>query len=360
MAHADILDLDQPAPRRARLVLARRLTDIVGLPESRLTPRERWIVGDLLHDILRASDVELRKRCAERLADISDAPQRLLRLLGSDVFEIAAPILERSKALSDFDVMEIARLGTLEHRLTLARRDNLSAVVTASLVAHSEPPVVVRILRNETADIASPTMDHIISASKDEADYARHIIRRAELRPSQAFRLFWWSEHGDRCAIIERFAVQRTILIEAVEDVFSMAADENWADPLVSKVLTYIDRRQRDRGAAEVSPYGSLEGAAAEMAMDGPQPGLVTEIAKLASINRTLLVKMFDDMGGEAIAVLCKATGLKWDSFEAFWRGLGRPVPSPISEEARKVYDSLSVEKAQTVLRYWNLSIDTD
>ena len=67
---------------------------------------------------------------------------------------------------------------------------------------------------------------------------------------------------------------------------------------------------------------------------------------------------MIDDMAGEPLAVLCKATGLKWPFFLHMWRGLGRSGQSDQVEQARRVYDSLSVEKAQTVLRYWNLSVE--
>jgi hypothetical protein len=68
MANAEPFELSEPVTTRTRAVLAKRLADIVGLPSSRITPRERWIVGDLLFDVIRASDVDLRKRCAKRLS----------------------------------------------------------------------------------------------------------------------------------------------------------------------------------------------------------------------------------------------------------------------------------------------------
>jgi uncharacterized protein (DUF2336 family) len=356
MANAEFFELNEPVAGRARAVLARRLADIVGLPSSRLTPRERWIVGDLLHDILRASDVSLRRRCAERLAGLNDAPARLLRTLACDVFDVAEPIIEGCKALTDFDMLEIAQAGSLQHRLTLARRDSISETVAAALAAYGEPPVVERLLRNKTAKLATPTMDHLVGAAADETSYPQLLIRRDELRPTQAFRLFWGCSHQTRFQILERFAVDRTILIDAAEDVFAMAAAESVSDPLVDRALAYIDRRQRDRGAAERSVYGSLEGVAETIRLEGAHADLVTEAAILSGIARSLMSQIFDDLAGEPLAVLCKATGLKWPSFEAMWRGLGRPVEGDILEQARKVYESLSVEKAQTVLRYWNLS----
>jgi uncharacterized protein (DUF2336 family) len=356
MANAAFFELNEPVAGRARVVLARRLADIVGLPSSRLTPRERWIVGDLLHDILRASDEPLRRRCAERLAGLNDAPARLLRTLACDVFGVAEPILEECKALTDFDMLEIAQAGSLQHRLTLARRENISETVAAALAAYGEPPVVERLLKNKTAKLATPTMDHLVGGAADVPTYSRLLIRREELRPTQAFRLFWGCEHDNRFQILDRFAVDRTILIDAAEDVFAMAAAEAVSDPLVDRTLAYIDRRQRDRVAAEQSRFGSLEGVAEAIRVEGAHADLVTEAAVLSGIARSLMSQILEDIAGEPLAVLCKATGLKWPCFIAMWRGMGRPETGDIAEQARKVYDSLSVEKAQTVLRYWNLS----
>ncbi|WP_417486121.1 DUF2336 domain-containing protein [Maricaulis sp.] len=358
MANAEPFELSEPVTTRTRAVLAKRLADIVGLPSSRITPRERWIVGDLLYDVIRASDIELRKRCAKRLSGLTDAPSRLLRTLACDEFEVAEPILADCLALSDFDMMEIARIGKLQHRLALANRESLSATVSASLAAAGEIPVIERLLRNKTCILAMPTVDHLVGMAAEESKLAHLLIKREELRPTQAFRLFWTCEHVDRAQILERFAVDRAILIDASEDIFPMAAAEEWSDPMVTRILRYIDRRQRNREAAELSPYGSLEGTLEAMAMDGALPEIVTEISTLANVDRRLVLQMVDDMAGEPIAVLCKATGLKWPSFENFWRGLGRSLASEPVPQARKVYDSLSVEKAQTVLRYWNLSME--
>jgi uncharacterized protein (DUF2336 family) len=358
MANAEPYELKQVAPQHARDVLARRLADIVGLPSSRLTPRERWIVADLLHDILRASDVSIRKRCSRRLAGLIEAPSRLLRLLACDEFEIAQPILEDCRALTDFDLLEIVQAGSLQHRMTIARRDDVSEIISAALVSSGESPVIEGVLKNATTALAAPTIDRLVGLAQEEARLSALLIRRPELRPAQAFRLFWSCEHGDRFQILERFAVDRTILIDSTEDIFAMVAGESWEDPLVNRVLRYIDRRQRNREAAELSPYGSLEGVVDAFSLQGAQPELVSEIAVLAGIHKRLISRMLDDMAGEPLAILCKATGLKWPAFGALWAGLGRTVHNEAVEQARKVFDSLSVEKAQTVLRYWNLSVE--
>ncbi|MAL09689.1 MAG: hypothetical protein CMF74_08500 [Maricaulis sp.] len=356
MAYVEPLDLQpqQALPGRTRTILARRLADIVCLPSSRIGPQERWIVGDLLHEILRFSDVSLRRRVALRLADILDAPSGLVRSLAIDTFEVAEPILERSQTLTDFDLLEVIRAGQLEHRIAIAKRDRVSEVVTASLIKDGEFNVVTAVLRNAGAHIAPPTLDHLVTTASDEASFVPLIMKRAELRPRAAMRLFWSAPHKDRLSILERFGVDRTLMIEAVDDVFAMAAHEAEPDPLVSRALVFVDRRQRDRNAMAKSAYGTLEKVFETMAREGATPDLIEAASQIASISRPLLARMFDDPGGEPLAVLVKATGADRECLVQLWRALGRPETAPAFAEGMIVHDSLSVERAQTILRYWD------
>lgn len=356
MAISEPLDLQpqQALSGRTRTVIARRLADIVCLPSSRIGPQERWIVGDLLQEILRYSDPALRRRVAQRLADIADAPSGLVRSLAADNFEVAEPLLEKSPTLTDFDLLEIIRSGQLDHRMAIARRDRVSEVVTAALVSGGEFSVIAAVLKNSGAHIAPPTIDHLVSAASDEAAFVPLILKRAELRPRAAMRLFWSAAHGERLQILERFGVDRTLMIEAVDDVFAMAAKESEPDPLVTRALTFVDRRQRDRAAMARSPYGTLENVFDKMAREGATPELIDAASQIAAISRPLLARMFDDTGGEPLAVLVKATGADRACVSQLWRALGRPETSPAFEAALIVHDSLSVERAQTILRYWD------
>lgn len=63
---------------------------------------------------------------------------------------------------------------------------------------------------------------------------------------------------------------------------------------------------------------------------------------------------MLDDFGGEPLAVLAKATGLSREHLVMLIE-LGGRTDAPLRiQQAVRVFDTLSVDKAQTVLRYWN------
>jgi uncharacterized protein (DUF2336 family) len=220
------------------------------------------------------------------------------------------------------------------------------------------------VLRNTSARLSTQGVDLIVSRSRQAPSLPAFLVSRSELRPTQALVLFWWANFEARVHIVRRFAVDRSILIQELGEVFSMAAAEGWSDADARKTLQVIERRQRNRAAAAKSSYGSLEGALAAVE-HGLDRALINEIAHLAGLKPTTASQVLADPGGEAIAVFCKAVGLKRPALIALWRALRRPHGDPDSTDnplGRTVYifDTLATTKAQTVLRYWNWSFTAD
>ena len=89
-------------------------------------------------------------------------------------------------------------------------------------------------------------------------------------------------------------------------------------------------------------------------------PERIEEISILSGVRPATGALIFKDHGAEALAVFCKATGLKRPYFEKLWRGL-RGAEAPARQEELEAgtfaFDILSPPKAQTVLRYWDWAI---
>lgn len=358
------LELSEPHAPKARLALVHRLSELVSWPESRIPTYERQLAADILVGLLRTSSLELRRRCAQGLTRIADAPKALLRYLARDEISVAGPMLENGAGFDDSDLIATIRAGISAHWIAIARRRGLTEPVTDALIQTGDVAVIEVVLRNQFARISSQGIDVAVARSRNAPALPKLIVARTELRPTQALVLFWWASFDSRVQILRRFAIDRTALILELGDVFKMAAAEGWADADTRKALQVVERRQRNRAAAAQSPYGSLEGAlaAAERGLDRQ---LLHEIAHLAGIKPTTASQIFTDPGGEAIGVLCKAVGLKRPLFLALWRALRRPygdaetTDNPLGRAAY-VYDTLATAKAQTVLRYWNWSFTAD
>jgi len=352
-------------PLRARRALLRRLADVVSLPASRINVFERSVVGDLLVDVLRTASTDERRRVAERLAPLGELPDALKRLLLRDEPEVARPLLEECAALSDADLIGCARDAGLEHRLMMAARRGLSEVVTEALFNWAEEAVIAAVLRNDTARLPQSAIESVIALSRQAPALCALILRRPELRPSGAYVMFWWCGADERRVILQRFAVSREVMQSSVEDVFALAAEEGWSDPVARKALQFIERRQRNRVAVARSPYADLEAAVAAAGAGGLTRELVAEIGYLSGIKPLTSAKIMGDAGGEPLAILCKATGLARRDLAALWRAMRRPETTPDGAEhpdwrrVQTIYEMLAVDRAQTVLRYWNWSLSS-
>jgi uncharacterized protein (DUF2336 family) len=358
------LELSEAHEPKARTALVQRLCDIVSWPESRIPAHERQLAADVLVGLLRTSNTELRRRCAQGLARVNDAPKTLLRYLARDDISVAEMLLESGAGFDDSDLIATIRAGMTSHWLAIARRRGLSEPVTDALLQTGDVDVIEAALRNSYARFSTQGVDIAVARSRQAPALAAYIVARPELRQTQALVLFWWANFQARLHILRRFAIDRNVLLQELGDVFALAASEGWSDPDTRKTLQVIERRQRNRAAAAKSPYGSLEGALAATEQ-GLDRGLLSEIAHLSGVKPTTAAQVFADPGGEAIGVLCKAVGLKRPALLGLWRALRRPYGDPDVTDnplGRTVYvfDTLATAKAQTVLRYWNWSFTAD
>lgn len=363
---SQIPDLDEPraeksAPR-ARAKLLRRLTDVACLPTSRINAFERAMTADLLVELLREASLAEREKAARRLTMLNEMPGPLVRLLLRDELPVARPLLVDAASLTDADLIACLYHTGTEHRRLIAQRRGVSEVVTDALIDMDEETVTETLLRNDLARLSHHGVEHVVAATRDAPHLIPLLLRRAELRPSHAYVLFWWADAEARRNILQRFAVSRDILQDAVGDVFAMASGEEWQDPLSRKALQFIERRQRNRAAVDKSPYESLD-AAVSAAEAGLTRDVAEEISYLSGLKPMTGAKIFTDPSGEPLAILCKATGLPRAAVRSLWRGLRRQEVDRSGaidhalERALTVYDAIAIDRAQTVLRYWNWSL---
>ena len=354
---------DVSATIDVRRSLAKRLADVICIPASQLTPQERHMAGDVLVEMLREADIDLRESVAKRLVMLNEAPRTILLLLAKDDIKVAKHVLENSKSLTDSDLIQISRKVSGGHRKVMAQRRHVSDAVVDVMVEFLEEDVVETLLKNKGAHFSETALQRILTVSRGHKAYIKHLIKRDELRPSHGLTMFWWADEDDRKKILARFAVTRSVLQDSCWDLYPKAAAEGWSDSAVRKALQFIERRQRNRAAIERSEFENLESAIDAAEIEGITRKLTEEISYMAGIKPATGAQILTDKGGEGIAILCKAPGLKRDHIIKLWKALRRPIHAadgehhPDLERVIAAYDAISTDKAQTVLRYWNWSL---
>ena len=355
--------MDPSVEQATRRHLAKRLADVICIPASQLTPQERHMAGDVLVELLRSADADIRESVAKRLVMLNEAPRTILVILAKDDIAIARHVLEKSKSLTDSDLIQISRKVSNEHRMMISKRRKVSDAVVDAVAEFLEEDVVESLLKNKGANFSETALQRILTVSRSHQKYVELLVKREELRPSHGLTMFWWANTANRKKILHRFAVTRAVLQDSCQDLFPRAAAEGWSDAGVRKALQFIERRQRNRAAIERSEFEGLEAAIETAEVQGLSRKLTEEISYMSGVKPATGAQILTDKGGEAIAILTKAPGLKREYIEKYWRALKRPVHDvdgnihPDLARVYETYDVISTDKAQTVLRYWNWSL---
>ena len=125
-----------------------RVTDLFFLTAERQTADDITIFGNVMERIAYELEVEARAELSERISECDKAPRRLVRRLATDDIAVARPVLERSRVLTDDDLIQIAKTRFQTLLQAMAWRPELTAPVTDIIVERGESPVLQEVTKN--------------------------------------------------------------------------------------------------------------------------------------------------------------------------------------------------------------------
>jgi uncharacterized protein (DUF2336 family) len=341
----------------SRTALARTVSEFFSSETVTLTERERALMYDILHRVIRDVEMAVRKQISAQMARLPDVRRDLVTILANDKIDVAYPILIESPVLRDADLIGVIRDRTLEHQLAIAIRKDLSESVSAELVRSGNADVIQALLRNRDARIARATMECLVEQSRRIDTFREPILRRAELGADLAKRMFMWVSAALRHAILERFDLPE----EEVDDL------------LESAVLEEVARTQAEAKA----PSKCAELADALVAIDTSTPKMLVSVLEAGEVH--LFVSMFESMtglrhnlimsmmfepGGERLALACRAIGLEKVMFASIFSLTRRARPNlqkSLREDLRQalsLYGKTSQDSARKVVRMWQRNAD--
>lgn len=148
---------------------------------TRPSRREIAQLEDLTLPLFENVSVESRRYVAAALSECEYAPAGLVRRLCQERVDIAAPLLIRSRALSDVDLIALIGRHGLPHARAIARRKDLNQTI-ADLIKVLERPTLVRSQQQPEATAIAPSENAEMVASdangQEAADAAETVRRR--------------------------------------------------------------------------------------------------------------------------------------------------------------------------------------
>lgn len=321
-----------------------------------LSDRERSLMLDILHKVVVDVEMSVRKTLSQALAERADAPPALIRLLAADEIEVAYPVLTRSPVLGDRDLIDIVRNRAFEHQLAIAMRYSVSEDVSAALVKHGQPTVIEALLRNENASLSQATVAYLVEESRRVDSFREPLLRREELGPDLAKRMFLWVSDALRGFIIDHFGLDKA----TVDALLREAAPFQPEAPPVAPEASSADKLAEALDAERKITPDMLVDAMAQ----GEINLFVAMFKRVTGLPRDLVLRLLFEAQGDGLAVASKAVGLERRAFLSLLdlsrkaRPPGTTRPAGERDSAPALFDAISREAAARALRKWQRNSD--
>lgn len=350
--HQHLLELARDKSVAGRRALINIIADIFFEQGEALTDRERSLMTEILRQLIHDVETIVRRSLSDRLSRLAHAPRELIGELANDSIEVALPILLESDLLQDVELVEIIVHRTLEHQLAIAMRREVSEAVSDMLIGRGNPAVIKTLLENHGARISAKTMAYLVEESKRVNTYQDPLLRRPDLGPELARRMYHWVSAALRKHILENFPVEPNGLDYALEQTALSLSSES----------SVFDRSHESsiELAEELYQQGMITAPLLIQTLrEGEISLFVALFAKLTALSHHVVQRILFDRLGEGLATACKVAGIEKSAFASIYLlsrharpNEGAPAPAEVTN-LLSFFDQIDLNSAQELMKDW-------
>jgi uncharacterized protein (DUF2336 family) len=292
------------------------------------SPKAQGLLKDILLELVREAERDLRLRLADRLKSAPWAPHDLIVLLAGDEIEIARPVIAQSPLLSDDDLVRILVESTLEHKIEVARRPRLSAHVAEAIIQDHHPLVMAALAGNSTAEISVVQLSRMVEASRRMAALRSPLVRHPRLTGDLAKALYAWVGESLRASLETRFTLDSHALRHAVtQTVMGMDGESGpsgspiAAEPAPEDAPARLISEEEERASEQqlilkMEASGQLRpGFLLRCLKDGKLSLFKAALARLGGFPLDQVSRAIDSGRADLLALACAAVGIDRSAF---------------------------------------------
>lgn len=248
----NLVDLAKDRTAAGRITLAHAVGELYHRHESILTDHERTLLSHICRVLVEDVEERIRVALAEKLAKAKNVPQELLLKLAGDSINVAQDIILYNVQLKDSDLILLVKQKALAHRLAIARRFGIDSNVSQALVDTNDVNVIRTLLENLSASINYPTIESLVTKSRNIESWHGPLLYRSEITPKLAKKMYGWVSVHLRDYILDNFDIDTKQLDVALQETVSdLLASDQWFedhDPAIMHLIRLIERSKHNLG----------------------------------------------------------------------------------------------------------------
>jgi uncharacterized protein (DUF2336 family) len=327
------------------------VTDLFIVSSESFSEKEIGLFDDV---ILRlAADIEqpARAMLAERLASISNAPPKTVRVLAFDnAIEVAGPVLIRSERLDDASLVENASEKSQEHLLAISCRRSLSETVTDVLVARGDKQVLLSAAGNAGARFSDIGFATLVERSNGDDLLTERVGARPEIPPQLFRRLLATASELVRAKLEAAHPKAKAEVRRAViEATHQMQAKAHVRPPDYSGAQKIVAGLQ-STGQLDDSRIGAF-------AKNGRFEEVIAALAALCLLPLKFVEEAMLSERSEMIVILARASELSWANLKTILlmrTGKHFAAGSDIAQSLAN-FERLKVATAKEIVRRYRM-----
>jgi len=350
---SSLLELAKERSSDRRRTLLREVTDMFfdARPERDTAVSQEF--DDVLSALAEQTAQGARAELAERFADAPLAPRGLLLKLARDAIEVAAPILARSTALSEAELLSIAEQGAQPQLKAISQRDLVSEQLSDTIVRRGDAETVAVLIRNDGAQLSRASFETVAERAERSKVLQAPIVTRKDTPADLLGDLMLTVENHLRDHILERFDGMDPALVEQ-----ALAASHARLSERMSQDQDMEEAEKFVRGMAVRKMLNG--GLLARLLREREMTRFHVAFAEMTGVDRIAARRAIEQDCIDPLALICRSAGFDKALFVtlAVLRSKATEDAFRDAKELGLLYDRITVEDAARAMRFWRMRKD--
>ena len=330
-----------------RVRTLQRLSNLLLSCAERLSPSQIGVFDDVLIRLLDCVGADSLAKLSSTLAGFAAPPARTVgKLARHQDSAVAAPLLARSPALVDADLVEIAKNRSQQHLVAVASRQNLSAALTDVILKMAGRDASRVLAKNPSASLSRAGLIVLLATAKRDETMAEALGLRPDLPAGALGELLSSTTATVRARLLKAAPAELRDKIQAELDRINALVKPQPQGPK--------DHSEAHAAVATLSRSGKLNDSTVNrFAIRREHANVIAALSLLSGASVDTIAPLMDENGGEGLIIACRASRLDWQTALAILNN--RSVP-PLSkqqlEQAKEMFEMLFVSTAQYTIRF--------
>lgn len=333
----------------ARAELTEAVSDLLDMA---LSEREKELIAEVLIELLRKAEIDLRQVLAQKLSLLDDVPLRLVLQLANDEITVAQPVLKNSPVLGDMDLAYIIKSKPAAYWQAIAAREQMSDHVIDMLADTKDFDTALTLSENMNVTLSEHAIVMLSDLAQTSEVLAQPLLRRTEISADIAAKLYQCVGKSLQIFITENYNMHAAGLAHILEETVDelSAAAENISEFMPSQQMKDDAVRYQEKGLLTLKlMIGTLR--------RGQIQEFVAQLAHYTSLSPDTLETILSQSNGQGLAVICKAMDIEKEDFISMFlltnrvRNHGQMVDLQNMTRAINYYNRIEKDIAEGILR---------